>query len=79
MEDYVAVYDGDSITSPPIGYLCDEITNGTLLQSTGNVMTLHFHTDDSGVNGGFRIYADAGKKLDTKHNCLADVNRTFMF
>ena len=77
--DYLAVHDGDNISSPMIGpKLCGTITTGTTLQSTTNVMTLHFHANLETRNKGFKIYADVGKKFDTIQNCLADVNRSFI-
>ena len=61
--DYLAVYDGDSTSSPLIGSkLCGTSHNGTTIQSTGNTMTLHFHTDGSVIRRGFKIYANSGKK-----------------
>ena len=41
--------------------LCGENPAGTTIISTGNVMTLHFHTDRIQVRSGFEIYADVGK------------------
>ena len=65
--DYLAVHDGDSTDSPLIGSkLCGTSPAGTTLQSTGNVMTLDFHSDSSQARSGFKIHADAGKKYD-KH------------
>ena len=53
--------------------LCGTSPAGTTLKSTGNVMTLHFHTDRSTVESGFRVFADAGKKYDKTLNCLTEV------
>ena len=53
--------------------LCGTSPAGTKLKSTGNVMTLHFHTDRYTVKSGFRIFADAGKKYDKTLNCLTEV------
>ena len=77
--DYLAVHDGDSTGSPMIGSkLCGTSPLGTTLQSTGNVMTLHFHSDGfGGKYGGFKIYAEEGKKYDTIPNCLEIVSRIF--
>lgn len=66
--DYLAVHDGDSTSSPMIGSkLCGKSPTGTTLKSTGNVMTLHFHTNRYSTlasRSGFNIYADVGKNND---------------
>ena len=67
--DYLAVHDGDSISSPMIGpRLCVTSPAGTKLKSTGNVMTLHFHTSSAVVGSGFKSYVDYGKKHDKIRN-----------
>ena len=58
--DYLALHDGNSISSPIIGTkLCGTIPAGTTMNSTGNVITLHFYSDDSVSATGFRIKADS--------------------
>ena len=66
--DYLAVHDGNSISSPIIGLkdndqrrkgLCGYSPKGTTINSTGNVMTLHFFSDSRSPKTGFKIYADA--------------------
>ena len=72
--DYLAIHDGNDTDSPMIGpKLCGTSPAGTTLKSTGNVMTLHFHTDNTGVRSGFRIFAEAGKKYDKTLNCFTEV------
>ena len=62
--DYLVVHDGENSSSPIIGSkLCGTSPGGTTIQSTRNVMTLHFHTDGGVVRSGFKIYADAGKNI----------------
>ena len=54
--DYLAVHDGNDTDSPMIGpKLCGTSPAGTTLKSTGNVMTLHFHTDRTVTRSGFKI------------------------
>jgi len=54
--DYLAVHDGDSTSSNLIGSkLCGTDPAGSTIQSTGNTMTLHFHTDGSVTRSGFKI------------------------
>ena len=54
--DFLKVYDGDSITSPPLGnpdgfgYKGDGLDFGPLV-STGNKMLLYFHTDNNSMRG----------------------------
>ena len=56
--DYLSVHDGNSTSSPLIEFLCGISPRGTTLQSTGNVMTLHFFADAFGSKyKGFEIYA----------------------
>ena len=58
--DYLAVHDGSSISSQIIGSkLCGTIPVGTTMNSTGNVINLHFVSDGSVTKTGFKIYADA--------------------
>lgn len=58
--DYLAIHDGDSTNSPFIGSkLCGSSHSGTTIQSTGNSMTLHFHTDGSVTRPGFKVYANS--------------------
>ena len=70
--DYLAVFDGNSTSSAMIGSkLCGSSLSGTTLQSTGNTMTLYFHTDDVQTRTGFKIYAYSGKIHGIITNCLA--------
>ena len=58
--DYFAVHDGSSISSQIIGSkLCGTSPVGTTMNSTGNVINLHFVSDGSVTKTGFKIYADA--------------------
>ena len=53
--DYLEIHDGDGTSSPSIGSkLCGTGPLGNTLHSTGNVMTLHFHSDYSGAETGFK-------------------------
>ncbi|XP_048245301.1 cubilin-like isoform X2 [Haliotis rufescens] len=52
--DSLKIYDGDSSASPLLGTWCGQM-NGYRLQSTGNVMTLVFNTDDSNNGRGFNV------------------------
>ena len=58
--DYLALYDGSSISSPMVGSkLCGTRPAGTTMNSTGNSVTLHFVSDNSETRTGFKIRADA--------------------
>ena len=70
--DYLAVCDGricdgdgDSDIVTLIGSkLCGRKRHlPASIESTGNVMTLHFHTDGSVNKSGFKIHVNAGKQL----------------
>ena len=37
---------------------------GTTIQSTGNAMTILFHTDGSVTKSGFKLVVNAGKNFD---------------
>ncbi|XP_046563062.1 cubilin-like [Haliotis rubra] len=52
--DSLKIYDGGSSTSPHLKTLCGQV-KGYRLQSTGNVMTLVFTTDDSNNGRGFNV------------------------
>ena len=60
--DYIEVRDGPSLDSNIIGNerLCGP-TAPTPIKSTGNTMTLLFHTDYSVTKTGFKIVANPGK------------------
>ena len=60
--DYIEVRDGPSVDSNLIGNerLCGS-TAPAPIQSTGNTMTLIFHTDGSFTKTGFKIVANPGK------------------
>ena len=59
--DYLAVHDGSSISSPIIGSkLCGSIpADKKIMNATGNVINLHFVSDNSETKTGFKIHADA--------------------
>ena len=73
------MYDGDSTDSPIIGSkLCGSVLDigiGKKVVSTGNVMTLHFHTDYSVTESGFKVIANVeGKYIIANFNeiqCLS--------
>ena len=64
--DFLAIYDGETTDSPILATkFCGANSAGTSLQSTGNTMTLHFHTDSSVTKSGFKIkvsISSGGKK-----------------
>ena len=64
--DFLAIYDGGTTNSPMLETkLCGQNAAGRTIQSTGNTMTLHFHTDSSVTKSGFKIkvsIASEGKK-----------------
>ena len=59
--DYLALYDGDTTSSRIIEELCGKHARGKTFKSTGNVMTLHFMSDDSNTRPGFMIHANNGE------------------
>ena len=68
--DYLAVHDGSNTSAPMIGSkLCGTSPVGTTMASTGNIMTLYFHSDGSVSRSGFQIYTNVGKKADTIPKC----------
>ena len=53
--DYLIIYDGPDDTSNPIGIkLCGD-TKPTEIESSGNTMHIHFHTDARTAGSGFQI------------------------
>ena len=50
--DYVAIYDGDSVSSPLIGRYCGT-TVPDVVKSTSNKMLVNFVTDSSLTSDGF--------------------------
>ena len=57
--DFLAVYDGDSSSSPIIGSShCGTIAPGTTINSTQNLMTILFHSDSSATEAGFKFRTD---------------------
>ena len=69
--DYLSVHDGFGYNEPMIGSkLCGSSLSGTTLQSTGNTMTLYFHTDDGQTRNGFKLHAYSGKIHDIITNCF---------
>ena len=59
--DYLNIYDGPTSSSSLIGSkLCGE-TIPDSVESTGNTMHIHFHTDFSVTRSGFKIKAEIGK------------------
>ena len=59
--DWLEIRDGDSASSPLIGSRMCGATIPGAIQSTGNSMTLIFHTDSSVSKTGFKITANPGK------------------
>ena len=58
--DYLEARDGPSADSPVIGSKLCGSTAPAPIQSTGNSMTLIFHTDGSVTRTGFKITANTG-------------------
>ena len=59
--DWLEIRDGDSPSSPIIGSrLCGSSNPGTII-STGNSVTLIFHSDFSVAASGFKINIEQGK------------------
>ena len=60
--DFLAVHDGNGTDSPMIGSkMCGTDPEGTTMHSSGNLMTLHFHSDWAESRSGFKIYANDTK------------------
>lgn len=60
--DYLSAHDGSDTNSPMIGFkMCGTSPEGLVIDSTGNVMTLNFHSDSSQTKTGFKAYAHAVK------------------
>ncbi|XP_072181287.1 extracellular serine proteinase-like [Diadema setosum] len=51
--DYVEIHDGDSTAATSLGKVCGDVIPEPIT-STGNAMTVHFHTDSSVTRTGFR-------------------------
>ena len=67
--DYLVVHDGDSTSSPKIGLkLCGTSPSGTIMESSGNTMTLYFHSDSWTTRTGFRIYANVSEGTNIMPN-----------
>ena len=69
--DYLTAYDGRDInTWNQIGSkMCGSRPEGMIINSTRNIMTLHFHSDHTGSGSGFKAYANAIKgKLIFQYN-----------
>ena len=57
--DYINIYDGSDISGTLLNPspLCDKLTElpNTTYTSTGNAMTIHLYSDDSGEGKGFEF------------------------
>ena len=51
--DYLALYDGDSASSPSIDVLCGAALVTNHYVASGDVMFVVYHTDDEVQNAGF--------------------------
>lgn len=51
--DYLEIFDGPDAVSPSLGKFCNTTGNPGFISSTGNALTLHFHSDGATVNAGF--------------------------
>ncbi|XP_046376086.2 cubilin-like isoform X1 [Haliotis rufescens] len=70
--DSLKIYDGGNSASPLLGTWCGQM-NGYRLQSTGNVMTLVFNTDDSNNGRGFNV---SYKQDSTRMGCIDSFEAT---
>ena len=52
--DYVALYDGDSLSSPLINRFCGEPTIASSIRSKGNSMLVNFVSDYAIAGNGFK-------------------------
>ena len=61
--DWLEIRDGDSASSPLIGSRMCGTTIPGAIQSTGNSMTIRFHSDGANVRSGFKFGVYAGESL----------------
>ena len=54
------MYDGGSMTSPIIGEYCDSTPSSKI--SSSNRLFIHFHSDFSGTESGFKLEYNATSK-----------------
>ena len=59
--DWLHVHDGDSSSSPLVRLCGDSSTLPNILYSTGNSLTLVFHSNHYGRESGFMLRAHLGK------------------
>ena len=58
--DWLAVHDGASASAPMLGNrMCGDIIPSPIV-STGNRLYLHFHSDPTRNNTGYKIVAEKG-------------------
>jgi bacillolysin len=53
--DYMIVYDGPSTGSPAIGTYCNTVPPPSVINSTGNAITIQFSSDEGLEEDGFKI------------------------
>jgi spore germination protein YaaH/PKD repeat protein len=51
--DYLEIFDGPNTGSSSLGKFCNTTGNPGFIASTGNALTLHFHSDGATVKAGF--------------------------
>ncbi|HOV11144.1 MAG TPA: glycosyl hydrolase family 18 protein [Bacteroidales bacterium] len=52
--DYLEIFNGPNTASPSLGKFCNTTGNPGLISSTGNSLTLKWHSDAATLNAGFR-------------------------
>jgi len=52
--DYLEIFDGPNTTAPSLGKFCNTTGSPGLISSTGNSLTLKWHSDGGTINPGFR-------------------------
>ncbi|MEA3448535.1 MAG: CUB domain-containing protein, partial [Bacteroidota bacterium] len=56
--DYIEIFDGPDDSAESLGKFCNTTGNPGLITSSGNALTIHFHSDGATVNEGFEAAWD---------------------
>ncbi|MFO7789368.1 MAG: glycosyl hydrolase family 18 protein [Bacteroidales bacterium] len=56
--DYIEIFDGPDTASSSFGKFCNTTGSPGLITSSGNALTVHFHSDGATVNEGFEAVWD---------------------
>ncbi len=62
--DYIEIFDGPDASAESLGRFCNTTGNPGIITSSGNSLTIHFHSDGATVNDGFEAVWDC--VLDTE-------------